>query len=141
MMANRGPHIQAALICERVLQEQDGVSTAVRIIDRVFFGVPEGGTPTPQPVTMMVGLKSGDARGSFKVEIRLEKPSGEQSPFLPPAAVLLEGEERGVNLVANILFEPEMEGLYWFDVLFENERITRVPLRAVFQPIPVRSVA
>src|SRR5215218_10313567 len=114
-----GPHLQAALICERALQEQDGVITAVRIIDRVQFLIPPDGEPTPQQLTLLLALKAGGARGSFSLEARLEKPSGEQIPFLPRASVFLEGEERGVQLLVPMLFAPEMEGLYWIDIFFE----------------------
>jgi hypothetical protein len=52
------------------------------------------------------------------------------------APVLFEGEDRGVNLIVNAAFEPDQEGLYWFDVFFEEDRVTRIPLRAIYQPMP-----
>jgi hypothetical protein len=132
-----GPHLQAALICERVLQEQDGVVSAIRIIDRVFFILGGDGQPlSPRhPITFLISFKAGSARGRFTVEVRREKPSGEQGPGFE-APVFFEGEERGVNLVINAEFEPDQEGLYWFDVLFEGDRVTRIPLRAIYQPLP-----
>jgi|1186.fasta_scaffold174168_3 hypothetical protein len=129
-----GPHLAAALICENVLQEQNGVISAIRIIDRVHFHS-EDESRRERQVTVLVTLKSGAARGRYKVGIRIEKPSGEQgSTFEAP--VFFEGEERGVNLILPTHFAPEQEGLYWFDVFFEGERITRIPLRALFEPPP-----
>jgi hypothetical protein len=132
-----GPHLTAAIICERILNEQDGVVSAIRIIDRVWFVTGEDGQPlNPQhPITLFISFKSGSARGSFTVAIHLEKPSGEQAPVLE-APVFFEGEERGVNIVLNAGFEPEEAGLYWFDVLFEGNRVTRMPLRAIYQSQP-----
>jgi hypothetical protein len=52
------------------------------------------------------------------------------------APVLLEGEDRGVNVVFQTMFEPDGQGLYWFDVLFNGERVTRIPLRVVYQSQP-----
>lgn len=132
-----GPFIQAAVICERVLTEPDGAVSAIRVIDRVYFASdPEGRPLMPrQPIWFLLALKSGSARGRYTLTIRREKPSGEQADVLQ-APVLLEGEERGANIVVQAAFEPDQEGLYWFDVLFESERITRMPLRAVFQPLP-----
>jgi hypothetical protein len=132
-----GPYLQAALICERVLQEQDGVVSAIRVIDRVYFVTDAEGRPlSPQhPITLLITLKSGAARGSYSVRIEREKPSGERAPVLE-APIFLEGEDRGANLVVAAAFEPDQQGLYWFDVLFENDLVTRIPLRAIYQQIP-----
>ncbi len=132
-----GPFIQTALICERVIQEQDGAITAVRIIDRVYFVADSSGQPlNPSHVVwFLITLKSGGARGRYKVEIIREKPSGEREPILE-SPVLLEGEDRGPNVIVQAGFQPDQEGLYWFDVMLEGKRITRMPLRAVFQPLP-----
>jgi hypothetical protein len=132
-----GPHVTAAVICERVLNEQDGVASIVRIIDRVFFLLNEDGEKVNDsyPFMLFVNLKSGAARGSYTVAIEMEKPSGQRQPVLE-APVLLEGEERGVSLVIQTAFEPDEQGLYWYDVFFEGDRLTRIPLRAVFQTPP-----
>jgi hypothetical protein len=132
-----GPHLQSALVCERVLQEQDGVMSAIRIIDRIFFLLGPDGQPVDaaHPIIFLISFKSGSARGRYTVTVEREKPSGERSGSFQ-APVLFEGEERGVNLVVNAQFEPDQDGLYWFDVLFEDQRVTRIPLRAVYQPLP-----
>jgi len=36
MISRTGPYLQAALLCERVMQEKDGVLSVIRIIDRVI---------------------------------------------------------------------------------------------------------
>ena len=67
--------------------------------------------------------------------MQVEKPSGEQGPsFSFP--VHFEGEDRGVNLVIPTLFQADQEGLYWFDVMFQGQRVTRMPLRILYQPQP-----
>lgn len=129
-----GPHLTAALICERVLHEQDGVMSSIRIIDRVFFLTGEDDTPIdPQiPVTLLVSLKSGSGRGSYTIKVEIEKPSTEREQLLE-APVLLEGEDRGANVILGWMFRPDEAGLYWIDVFFDDDRLTRIPLRAVYQ--------
>lgn len=39
MGAFGGPFLSAALLCEKVLVEQDGIKSAIRIIDRVTHAV------------------------------------------------------------------------------------------------------
>jgi uncharacterized protein DUF6941 len=130
-----GPHLSVATICDRVLTEQDGVLSAIRMVDRVTFLLGDDGAPVnPQhPVTILVVLRAGAARGTFNLEIRREDPSGEESVVLG-APIHLEGEERGASVVISTMFVPEHAGLYWYDVYFEGDRVTRMPLRAVFQP-------
>jgi hypothetical protein len=136
-----GPHLQAALICERVLQEHDGTISAIRIIDRLTHfvqgpNVPEALPSFQQQIAFLIALKSGAARGRHTVRLDVEKPSGEQAP-LASFPVHFEGEERGVNLVLNTMFAPDQEGLYWFDVwLGQEERLTRMPLSVRYQPGP-----
>jgi len=46
----------------------------------------------------------------------------------------LEGDDdRGVNVRLLIQFTAEEEGIYWFDVLLDDEVVTRMPLRVVYQ--------
>lgn len=131
-----GPFLQVATICERVITEQDGVLSAIRIIDRVYFAAdPEGRPLNPvHPIWLLIALKSGRARGRSSIQIIREKPSGQSEQILE-MPVFFEGEERGPNVVIQAGFQPDQEGLYWFDVMFQGTRLTRMPLRAVFQPL------
>ena len=59
-----GPHLAAALLCEKVLQEKDGVLSFIRVVDR--FGVQEpqpGKAPEPIQATLVVTFKAGDTFG------------------------------------------------------------------------------
>lgn len=134
-----GPYLAAAVLCEKVLQEKDGVVSAIRIVDR--FIITGSGTQPPEkmpklPVnmTMLIIFKSGDAKGSRTVKIKPIMPSGRelQETLLP---MFLEGDDRGVNLIANIVLEASEEGLYWFEVLCNDEFVTRIPLRLVYHRI------
>jgi len=85
-------------------------------------------------VTILISLKSGKARGRNTIRLRPEAPSGLKFPdqLLP---VLFEGEDRGVNLILNLNLVVEQEGVYWFDVLLEEQLLTRIPLRVLYQRI------
>jgi hypothetical protein len=131
-----GPFLQAALICERVLREQDGVLSAIRVIDRLVRragpDAPDELAPFEQPIEILLLMKSGAARGRFELTIGVEKPSGEQGEVLE-VPVHFEGEDRGIQVVLPMSFAADQEGLYWFDIGFEGTRITRMPLRVLYQ--------
>ncbi len=128
-----GPWVAAAVFCEKVLQEQDGVDTLVRIVDRITM-VLQGEVPLPQvQLILLVILKSGFQRGTFELSVEGTAPSGvTMSPAQVP--VLLEGEDRGISVKTHLVFQPE-EGLYWFDVKVDDVLLTRMPLRVIVQRV------
>lgn len=138
-----GPYLQTACLCEKVLEEQDGVKSAIRIIDRVIHAVvgpspPDEMEPFPYDVFLLIKLKAGSARGTMPLTVRLIKPSGE-SPSPITTDLYFEGEDdRGIDVAAKMTIRFEQPGLYWFDVSLGDERLTRIPLRVIYsrQPIP-----
>lgn len=71
----RGPYLQMALFCDRVLQEKDGVLSVIRVIDRINVNVsdpaaPEQMPPIPISTNLVVGMKSGGGQGKANVKSR-----------------------------------------------------------------------
>ena len=135
----RGPYIRVATLCERVLQEQDGVLTMVRLIDRFIITASGPSAPREMPPStvnffIVVMLQSGGVRGRYNLRIVPVTPSGKFIQELS-AGVLLEGEDRGVNVILNSHFVAQEEGLYWFDVFLEEQLLTRIPLRLLYQRV------
>lgn len=139
MAKGSGPFLAAAFFCEHILEDKDGALSAIRIVDRVTQtatgpGAPDEMPPLPIQLWALISLRSGAARGRGTISIRPENPSGHQSdPVELP--IHFEGEERGANFRTQIGFVAESEGLYWFDVLLDDELLTRIPLRVVYRPI------
>ena len=73
-------------------------------------------------------------RGKATLKVVPNTPSGAQMPA-SETSVLFEGEERGVAFVTPMGFVANEEGLYWFDVLINDVRLTRIPLRVIYQKI------
>lgn len=136
-----GPYLTGAVICEKVLREADGVLSAIRMIDRVIVSITQGQAPAEMPplpinLTALLMFKSGFARGPYTVRIKSISPSHRElsSVELP---ILLEGEDRGANLVLNLGFQAQEEGLYWFEVSLLDTLVTKMPLRVVYQRVAV----
>lgn len=128
----RGPYIQIAAFCERVLRETDGVVSLIRIVDRITHT--EHGSMAPRdmpevryPLTLVLTLKAGAARGRHDVTITPQLPSGETlSPIT--VGVQMEGEHRGTGIVSRIDIPYKLEGVYWFTIAFDDIPITRLSL-------------
>ena len=136
---DQGPYLLAAFLCERVLNETDGVQSAIRIVDRFTHSVVVDTHNVPMepfnhPITFFLLLKAGVASGSYNLRITLVKPSGDSpEPFQQP--IYFEGDEdRGVALSLGMVLRLEMPGIHWFDVHLDDVRLTRVPFRVIYMP-------
>lgn len=133
-----GPYLLAAFICEKLLQEQDGVPSAIRIIDRWNVNGPSENMPTTIiQGTFVITLKSGIYRGNAQVAITPITPSNVRlDPVVVP--VLFEGEDdRGVGVVLPIAFPAQEPGLFWFEISLAGQAlppqvITAIPMRVAY---------
>jgi hypothetical protein len=138
----RGPYLGAAVLCERAIQEPDGVLTLVRVIDKITGTVivPQGHDPDQMPpfmvsLTLIIMLRAGEARGNYVVKVRPEAPTGAQLAATElPVSFTGSDDAQGVNLLVNLNFGAQYEGLHWFDVLLDDLLLTRVPLHIEYQP-------
>ena len=137
---HNGPYLICAVLCERVLREVDGVKTAVRMVDRVTHTVSHPNAPDEmQPFTyelsLLIRFKAGVARGRFSLTLRIEKPNGESHPTPGFNLFFDSSDDRGVDVVVPLRMIIGLQGLYWIDVLLDGTRVTRVPLRVLYNPI------
>jgi len=146
------PYLTAALFCERVLQEKDESITVVRIADKINYGVqfipPVGVTAQSPPLPMkpvidiqgLISIKSGPVTGDHALKIVTERPDGQRRDVATHPVKLL-GKDHGVSLILHLGLIAELDGLYWFDVLFDDEVLTRVPLIIIPAPAPGQAQA
>jgi len=143
-----GPWVSAALLCEKVLEDKEGKLTVINIVDRLT-AVPAPGAlpptiqdgqslptlfPVPVQLWLVIMLKSGFIRGHFDLAVELVEPSGKKT-LRVEMPVLLEGEDRGVNVIMPMNAGLTAEGLYWFEVAFEGRILSKVPFRLIIQRV------
>ena len=128
----KSPYVACAVFCERVLEEQDGVLSAIRIVNRLTVHAtelpPAGGVPR---ITLLVMLKAGDYKGKGKVLIDGKSPTGKSLSKPVEIDVELSGGDSGCNVIANIGVPLKQEGTYWFEIYFNAQLLTRAPLSFV----------
>jgi hypothetical protein len=146
-MGLSGPHLSGAFLCEKILQEKDGVNTFIRVVDRftvpLLPKLPEGiqlppgiGAPGNQFIqfNLVVMFKAGSIPGGkYHLALQLNKPDGSPLPKSVVDVFLQGDNDNGVTAVFPIMLPQPEEGLYWFDVYFEESLLTRVPLRVLHQ--------
>ena len=129
-----GPFVNVAAFCERVLNEQDGVLSAIRLINEINVqaqgeGAPDAMPPVVVTTTLLVALKAGKARGSQTVQVIVEQPDGAKRPGPEVAINFGPGEVGGANLIMPMAISVETAGVYWTDILVNKRLVSRVPLQ------------
>ena len=133
------PFVQVACICQTPIIEQNGYITVVRIMDRIAIpGFTPQMPPTPlQNLCLLIVLKSGLLRETHSIRVIPTSPSGKQGPAIVETGALFEGDERGTITAIPLPLTASEEGLYWFDLFVEQDLITRIPLRLIYQRLPM----
>jgi hypothetical protein len=122
------PLLAAAVTCERVLREVDGVITPVRLVDAFAVSASEGMPRLLVSMWILIVFKSGEARGSYSVSLVMRPPSGEAAPLGQSMPIELQGGAHGVSLAIELAVDAKEEGLYWIDVLLDQEHVTSMPV-------------
>src|SRR5713101_4622060 len=75
-----GPYLLAAVICEKVLAEQGGVPSLIRIIDQITVPQPPANLPPEAvpavPLMSFFAFRSGDRKGKSLLQLLSRAPSG-----------------------------------------------------------------
>jgi hypothetical protein len=141
-----GPYLSAALLCEKALQETDGVSSLIRVVDRWTVSGPTEEMPqTAIQATMVLMLKRGIHRGPGRLTITPITPSDTRMQAME--VPVLFDEDRGVNVIIPMAFPVQEPGVYWFAIALDGQAITHIPLRVIYHrvatmqmpPSPVRT--
>ena len=128
----------AAYFCDRVLQEQNGVLSTIRIVDRWTVNGPTETMPLTVLQTFLVVLfKSGLYRGTGQLTLTPISPSNvRMEPIILPI-VFGGDDDAGAGTVLPIGFPVQEDGPYWFEVSLAGQGlptyvVTCIPMRVVY---------
>lgn len=110
----------------------------INIIDTINHQITGPDAPDVMPpltaqFIVVVMMKSGKARGRHNLRIVPEQPNGVAEKVINQP-IILDGEEKGINLYINVTLSFPLEGLYWFEVFVDEELMTSIPLRINYLP-------
>ena len=136
-----GPYLTAAFFCERMLREQDGVLSAIRIVDRWNISGP---APTIAPTVIQTFLATlfhcGIYRGQAQVTITPIAPSNHRLQPITLPVLFEDADDRGAGIIMPIGFPVQEDGTYWFEVALSKQNlppevVTYIPMRVVYLQI------
>ena len=116
-------------ICERVLVEQDDVTSAIRIADTV--NLVEDGSGQLSVVVMAKTKES--TPGTWTARVFMVEPSGSESEIFGKP-IVIQHEGAGDRPFTSVTFVPTFSvgpntkvGINWFRLLLNNEEAIRLP--------------
>jgi hypothetical protein len=131
------PQLSIACVCEKVLREEDGVLSAIRIVDTFTVDVPEeletlgsvvGKRLAPSTrMTALVALKSNEFQGTGEVTLRIRTPSGKLNPSPTVYPVLLKGGEHGANFIIGLEILANEFGRFGVEILWNGDVLGTIP--------------
>lgn len=128
------PVLTLAAFFEAVIREDSGVLTLVRMIDRITISIMDAWVSSLPPshveANLVVSFRGQELQGSGVVSIHPRKPSGDRLPKQDIPFVF--ETHTGVNLNIQLGMVVDEEGYYWFDILLNDEFVTKTPLQIVF---------
>lgn len=139
MKSETGPFVQTACLCDMVIRDDSGSLSLIRIVDAITHTQagptpPKSLPPFQHLLKLVIMLKSGTAIGRHELKIIPELPTAELKDAMT-FTVHLEGEDKGHNVIVNLGFQFEHEGLHWFKVYFDDEILTSIPVRVVYNRV------
>src|ERR1700737_420367 len=99
--ARSKPFISAAVFCEHVLSESDGVNSLIRVVDTFTLPKVPPGVEGKEMVklTGFLMFKAGDAKGKYEVRLILRPSTGESQQLGDPQYIVLNGGEHGAAVI------------------------------------------
>ncbi|MGA2384445.1 MAG: hypothetical protein ABSD56_02150 [Bryobacteraceae bacterium] len=136
---NTKPLVTAALLCEKVIAEADGVPTIIRVVDNYKITVVPELPPNIVPsiiVTAFFGLKPGDLRGEQEFTVTLRKPDGSLTEVPKTFKASFDAPEGGLNFTVTLGIAAQ-EGLYYLDLYWKGEVLASTPFKVLLGPVQI----
>lgn len=124
-----GPYVLAAFFCEEVRTDEQS-RLWIREVYNLSFATPLGqGAPGIQAqVNFFARLVGGGIDGIHEVRLRCKSALVDIAFDAPFHA---EGEDTPADISCPVLIRVLDDGTHWFELLFDDRVLTRVPLRVL----------
>jgi hypothetical protein len=122
--------VKAAFACEKLLRETDNVLSAIRIVDLSLVDfdqpMPEG---KRRAIQFAVFINFVGGRGEKEASFLVFDPNGNLKGEPWSQVLSLSGREaEQYYFEINVTLNVEIEGVYWLELRFGGEPLTRIPI-------------
>lgn len=135
----QGPFVLFAVLCQRAQQDQYGALSIINVLEQLVVGPGERAEQAPETMpsfrfqaNLAVCLASGWRTGTGSLSILPVRPSGETLDAVDQIVEFRGGDHR-VTMISNVSMDMTEEGIYWFEVRVDGQRLTQIPLRVSYE--------
>jgi hypothetical protein len=135
-----GPFLTAALFCEDLSHDDEGVLTIHRVVESLTFEIPADAPAdslSPEiPFTHQLGFylvfKTDRGDGKHHVKLVCEHPDKTESVVFD-APLVAQPMHNGCSLALQLNMEFHRAGIRWYRVELDGKPVTKVPLLVFFE--------
>jgi len=136
------PYLKLGTICERVLDEKDGVLSLIRIVDRFTITVTGKEPPDQLPrvlrlLTIIMSWVGG--LGSHEAAFNIISPGGETQRSPQSWSFTLDAISRGHNIIITLPVSMPKEGVYWIEFILNDQVKSRIPFQVIYKRQQLRA--
>lgn len=137
MASTEGPYLLMAVLCQTAQQDQYGSFSVLNVLEQLVAGTNDPNAPVKMPTFRFQGhlaiqFAAGNSTGTHKLSVVPMQPSGERLDAVTQR-IQFKGPDHRATFISNVSMDISEEGLYWFDVSFDDIIVTRIPLRVRYE--------
>jgi len=136
------PYLKLGAICERVLQEKDGVLSLIRIVDKFTITITGKEPPDQLPhgvklLTIIMGWVGG--LGNHEAAFNIVSPGGETQRSPQSWSFTLDAINLGHNIIVMLPVRIAKEGVYWIEFILNDQVKSRIPFQVLYERQKLRA--
>ena len=136
------PYLKLGTICERVLEEKDGVLSLIRIVDTFTITITGKEPPNQLPrglkiLTIIMRWVGG--LGSHEAAFNIISPGGETQRSPQSWSFTLNAINQGHNIIVTLPVNIAREGVYWHEFILNDQVKSRIPFQILYDRQQLRA--
>jgi hypothetical protein len=136
------PYLKLGTICERVLEEKNGMLSLIRMVDRFTITATGEEPPDQLPrglksLTIIMSWVSG--LGSHEAAFNIISPSGETQRSPQSWSFTLDAINQGHNIIVTLPVSISKEGVYWIEFILNDQVKSRIPFQVIYKRQKLRA--
>lgn len=133
-----GPYLNAALLCDSILEEKDNRLSLIRILTELTVNLVAPDAPADMPTVDLplngiFTFNAGGRPGDYAANVMLIDPRGNRRLGVE-STLTFKHDHHTLNLIVRGGFKATMPGLYWVQVTLAGRELTRLPLLVRYSP-------
>lgn len=129
------PYLKLGTICERVLQETDGVLSLIRIVDRFMITITGKEPPDqlPEGLLLTIVMSWVGGLGHHEAAFNIISPGGETQPSPRSWSFTLDAINQGRNIIVTLPVRIRKAGVYWIEFILNDQVKSRIPFQVLYE--------